>query len=203
VLDSNLPVPRDSLLFTDEFMGRSDAGGNVIGGAFAQWRTLRGRASILRSVGTQGSLFREADVSFIMQQTQIENVLAFTAPRQGCPVQVNWNVLEYTHGNVHIFIGGDMLDQSTSANDPIFFLHHSFVDMVWEMWRQQRQNRFDREVAYPQDMQLCSSAQHFSSALMRPFEPWRNADGLNVTNWDREMSYVWGGLNRQSSEQVH
>jgi hypothetical protein len=32
-----------------------------------------------------------------------------------------------------------MLDQSTSANDPIFFIHHSFVDMIWEIWRQRAQ----------------------------------------------------------------
>lgn len=32
-----------------------------------------------------------------------------------------------------------MLDQSTTANDPVFFIHHSFVDMVWEIWRQNMQ----------------------------------------------------------------
>lgn len=58
-----------------------------------------------------------------------------------------------SHGNVHIYgqffrtiyysltflVGGDFLDQSTSANDPIFYIHHSFVDMIWEIWRQNAQ----------------------------------------------------------------
>ena len=79
-----------------------------------------------------------------------------------------------------------MVDQSTSANDPIFFIHHSFVDMVipimnlgiingfsikiWEMWRIARQSRSDRETVYPMDMQLCANPVHFGSARMRPFE---------------------------------
>lgn len=33
----------------------------------------------------------------------------------------------------------------TSANDPIFFMHHSFVDFIWELWRQTRQPRYVRE----------------------------------------------------------
>lgn len=33
----------------------------------------------------------------------------------------------------------------TSANDPIFYMHHSFVDLVWEMWRQLRQPKWVRE----------------------------------------------------------
>ncbi|KAI1721618.1 common central domain of tyrosinase domain-containing protein [Ditylenchus destructor] len=190
VLDNNLPNPRDSILWTPEFMGGSDAAGNVNSGPFTPWRTISGRANVLRHVGAQGTLFQEREIAYILQQTQIENVLAFTSPRQGCMIRTDWNVLEYTHGNVHIFVGGDMLDQSTSANDPIFYLHHSFVDLIWELWRQQRQTRFDRENAYPMDMQLCSSAQHFGSALMRPFEPWRNVDGLNNKYTDNMYEYA-------------
>lgn len=40
VLDNNLPNPRDSILWSDEFMGTSDGSGNVVTGPFAQWRTL-------------------------------------------------------------------------------------------------------------------------------------------------------------------
>jgi tyrosinase len=125
-----------------------------------------------------------------MRQTSIENVLAYTAPQQGCNMKTEWNVLEYTHGNIHIYVGGDMLDQSTSANDPIFFLHHSFVDFIWELWRQQRQTRNERENAFPLDMQQCSSANHFGAALMRPFEPWRNTDGLSNKYTDNMYEYA-------------
>ncbi|KAI6230436.1 hypothetical protein M3Y99_01062800 [Aphelenchoides fujianensis] len=190
VLDNNLPRPTDSILWTDEFMGASDGAGNLINGPFSPWRTLNGRANIVRRVGAQGSLFRESEIAFAARQTQVEQVLAFTAPRQGCPLRTNWNVLEYTHGNVHIYVGGDMLDQSTSANDPIFYLHHSFVDLVYEMWRQQMQSRANRERDYPLDQQLCSSAAHFGSSLMRPFEPMRNVDGLSNAYTDNLYEYA-------------
>jgi hypothetical protein len=33
----------------------------------------------------------------------------------------------------------------TSANDPIFYLHHSFVDLIWEIWRIMQQPKWVRE----------------------------------------------------------
>jgi hypothetical protein len=33
-------------------------------------------------------------------------------------------------------MGGDMLDLSLSPNDPIFYLHHAFIDRVWREWQQ-------------------------------------------------------------------
>ena len=38
------------------------------------------------------------------------------------------------HNLVHVFVGGTMEYVSTSPNDPIFFLHHSFVDRIYEKW---------------------------------------------------------------------
>ncbi|MCP5109239.1 MAG: tyrosinase family protein, partial [bacterium] len=40
------------------------------------------------------------------------------------------------HNNVHVFVGGDMLE-STSPNDPAFFLHHANVDRIWAGWQAQ------------------------------------------------------------------
>lgn len=116
---------------------------------------------------------KDSDIDFVMRQTQVDQVMAFSAPRQvgsvtyeldsshpkvpypsafqGCPFRTDYNCLEYTHGNAHIFVGGDMYDTSTSANDPIFFLHHCFIDYIWEQWRQQRQvglNRYKVAVHY-------------------------------------------------------
>lgn len=38
------------------------------------------------------------------------------------------------HNNVHIVIGGTMGDVSSASNDPIFPLHHAFVDRIYEKW---------------------------------------------------------------------
>ena len=38
------------------------------------------------------------------------------------------------HNNVHIVLGGTMGDVPSASNDPIFPLHHSFVDRIFEKW---------------------------------------------------------------------
>uniref|UniRef100_A0A914V7H0 ShKT domain-containing protein n=1 Tax=Plectus sambesii TaxID=2011161 RepID=A0A914V7H0_9BILA len=189
VLDQNMPDSRDSVLFSSLFFGESDSFGNVINGAYANWKTLEGRASILRHTGSQASLFTDVQLNNVYSQTAIDQVLAYTAPRQGCPVRPDWNCLEYVHGNPHIWVGGDMLDQSTSANDPVFYMHHSFVDLIWENWRQKQQSRADRETVYPNDIAECSNVQHFKESDMKPFDGVKNIDGLSNKYTDNMYQY--------------
>ncbi|KAI9291217.1 Di-copper centre-containing protein, partial [Neoconidiobolus thromboides FSU 785] len=42
------------------------------------------------------------------------------------------------HGAVHMNIGGDRGDFNTmySPNDPIFYLHHVFIDLLWFEWQE-------------------------------------------------------------------
>lgn len=83
VMDSYLPDPRDSIMFSDEFMGQTDFNGNVVTGPFAFWRTIEGRPTILRQLGLEGQLFTENLVNMVLAQTNVEYVLAFTVPLQG------------------------------------------------------------------------------------------------------------------------
>lgn len=39
------------------------------------------------------------------------------------------------HNHVHVDVGGWMGDPDTAALDPIFWLHHSNIDRLWEVWR--------------------------------------------------------------------
>lgn len=125
-----MPDSKDSIMWTNEFMGET-VGGSVAGGPFREWRTLEGLPRIRRAVGAKGKLFSEDEIRFMLNQRDISQVLAFTAPKPGCPFQPNFNVLEYSHGNPHIYVGGEMFEQATAANDPVFFMHHSFVDYIW------------------------------------------------------------------------
>lgn len=44
------------------------------------------------------------------------------------------------HNRVHVWVGGNML-LMTSPDDPVFFLHHCFVDKVWADWQALQQQR--------------------------------------------------------------
>jgi tyrosinase len=38
------------------------------------------------------------------------------------------------HNRIHNYIGGTM-GPSTSPNDPVFWLHHCYVDKLWADWQ--------------------------------------------------------------------
>lgn len=38
------------------------------------------------------------------------------------------------HNKVHQWIGGHMTG-GTAPNDPVFWLHHAFVDLLWDRWQ--------------------------------------------------------------------
>ncbi|BCW72442.1 tyrosinase family protein [Arthrobacter sp. NicSoilB8] len=42
------------------------------------------------------------------------------------------------HNRVHVWVGGNML-LMTSPEDPVFFLHHCFIDKVWADWQELQQ----------------------------------------------------------------
>jgi len=47
------------------------------------------------------------------------------------------------HGDIHIDIGGWMHDVETAGKDPIFYLHHSNIDRLWNLWLAQGGGRTD------------------------------------------------------------
>jgi tyrosinase len=51
--------------------------------------------------------------------------------------------IQNPHGNVHEDVGGWMANIQTSAQDPIFYFHHSNVDRLWDIWLAQGGGRSD------------------------------------------------------------
>jgi tyrosinase len=43
--------------------------------------------------------------------------------------------LESIHNSPHVSIGGDMNNLRASPNDPIFYSHHAYVDLIWRRWQ--------------------------------------------------------------------
>ncbi|XP_070818571.1 tyrosinase-like [Chaetodon trifascialis] len=77
------------------------------------------------------------------------------------------------HNLVHRYLNGTMSLVPTAANDPIFLLHHSFIDKLLEKWLHEHS-----EDTYPDSDQVHPAQR--AQAYMAPFLPLR-------TN-----SYYWG-----------
>ncbi|VDM67872.1 unnamed protein product, partial [Strongylus vulgaris] len=177
-LDSRLPTPSHSVMFSSELMGGSRAG-EVRDGAFRGWMLENRTRVIRRAVGAQSAPMNVSTFFTYVNSPNIQQILSSPAAQNGCPIPPSWRSLELSHGSPHLFVGEDMVLTASSANDPIFFLHHSFVDFIWELWRQGVQPRQFRENDYPRDNIQCSSRAHFAFAPMLPFTPMLNIDGLS------------------------
>jgi tyrosinase len=45
------------------------------------------------------------------------------------------------HAYCHDSVGGVMSDVDTSPGDPLFFMHHGFIDHNWRIWQNINPNR--------------------------------------------------------------
>jgi len=192
-LDNNIPEPKDSVMFTDYLMGDTNQDGFIVTGAFANWSTLEGKHAIQRLMAEEpdGEFFNDARIDWVLNQKEINRVMAYTQPLHGC---VNYTMddrfLEYSHDYTHYYISGDMYERFSSNNDPIFFMHHAFVDSIWELWRQKRQSRHQREEDYPEDNPECTPIFHFKYQRMHQLHPYKNIDGLSNKYTDNMFEYA-------------
>jgi tyrosinase len=86
------------------------------------------------------------------------------------------------HNRVHRWVSGLMLGGG-SVNDPVFWLHHSFIDAVWSRW----QRKHPSAVYLPETTSPGTSA-HGSRAVGReePMPPW---DDTPASMWDHSDIY--------------
>lgn len=138
-MDSNMRDPTQSIVWSDVFFGNGN--GLVRTGPFADWITRTG--PLIRNIGESGGyLLRDDGIRNILRETR---TAAITEPHAAPN-----NNIEFLHGRVHDYIDGQMSLLATSSLDPIFFCHHSFVDFIWETFREnQRRNGIDPETDFP------------------------------------------------------
>ena len=140
-LDSEMEDPSKSIIWSEDFMGNGD--GFVTSGPFANFRVHTTDSILTRNIGESGSLYTNEGIHGILSQNHTSQI---TSP--GAAFQNN---LEQQHNTVHFWVGGNMDDLSTSAEDPIFHIHHSFVDYIWEEFRtKQKLQGINPELDYPQ-----------------------------------------------------
>jgi tyrosinase len=126
--------------FTTNFMGGDGdtaQGGHVPDGPFAfaggaftirVWDDTPGDTGLRREFGDDST-------SWLPSQAEVTAALAKT-PYWSGPNSWERTSEGVLHNPVHRWIAGNMAD-ATSPNDPIFFLHHAYLDLLWEKWKGQ------------------------------------------------------------------
>ncbi|KAE9414283.1 hypothetical protein Angca_010010, partial [Angiostrongylus cantonensis] len=191
-LESELPDPRDSMLFSSLFMGATNSTGYIVDGPYSNWKIMEGTRHVLRFVPdmSNGELLNNARIDFVLQQERIEQVLAAVMPLETCKILIpDGRLLSYSHDYVHFFINGDMKETYSSTSEPIFFFHHTMVDYIWEIWRQLHQTRDQRETDYPPPLPDCYPETHFGNASLKDLEPYTNKDVLSNHYTDYMYEY--------------
>lgn len=171
-LDARLPEPSHSILWSDELFGTNN--GVVTSGLGAGWKVYPATCNIgnddklQRGVEPEtGSLLYGDDIrrKFIETPKSFKN---FTTP-------YDMSDFEMCHSLVHVFLGGHMTKLSCAPNDPIFWLHHSFIDYLFDDLLQTP--GFDK--TYPSDPDIFGHSvptSHRSGAPLFPFDGYSLAD---------------------------
>ncbi|KAK9722824.1 hypothetical protein K7432_002363 [Basidiobolus ranarum] len=99
--------------------------GCLITGPFANWKTSKPDSHCLQRVWDSGNK--------ISAFYSPESINYYVSTSSGFGALRN-NIELGPHATVHNSIGGDF-QYMTSANDPIFFLHHAYIDKIWADWQ--------------------------------------------------------------------
>ncbi|MFD0007887.1 tyrosinase family protein [Streptomyces sp. NPDC127178] len=133
----------ESSLWASDFMGGGGRSrdGQVMSGPFAH---ISGRWSIDAQIDTRPFLRRALGGGgrSLPTRADIESVLevdTYDAPPWNSTSRGFRNFLEgwrgvNLHNRVHVWVGGHMAT-GASPNDPVFWLHHAFIDKLWADWQ--------------------------------------------------------------------
>lgn len=166
-LDSEMEEPSKSIIWSEDFLGNGD--GFVTTGPFKNFRVHSSDSVLNRNVGASGSLFTNEGIHGILSQNFTRQIVS--------PIAMFESNLEQQHNTVHRWVGGNMDVLSTSPEDPVFYLHHSFVDYVWEEFRtNQKMLGIDPETDYPETNY---GTEHHAPNAPLGFGDLRNIDALS------------------------
>ncbi|XP_069578295.1 tyrosinase-like [Brachyistius frenatus] len=90
------------------------------------------------------------------------------------------------HASLHVFMNGTLSSVQASANDPIFFLHHSYVDSLFEQWLRRHGAT---PVEYPHSN---APIGHNSEHHMVPFLPLHRNRDFFITS--KDLGYDFSNL---------
>lgn len=99
------------------------------------------------------------------------------------------------HNTMHCAIGGFMCT-FISPYDPVFFLHHTFVDKIWKDWQDTHLDAHERYWASSSDWQLpsllCGDQDNISSTDVEVSMHMTGSMNGVVNYWDRTENFACG-----------
>jgi hypothetical protein len=116
--------------------------------------------------------------------------LVKTAFKQTIYVQFNQQIV-IPHNFIHVRVGGDMGAPLYASYDPIFFLHHSYVDLQFAYYQELQKLR----LRHTQQKSFCIEAQTaqlqpFPSSEVNPYKPYRdNSIGYQTLDYKKKFCY--------------
>ncbi len=139
---------------TEMYAGKTTVNGTVVGPFISDWYAVCVSPDIICNVNnifsdvsrpfdTNVTLPTPTELDFLMQFPTFDRApYSEYAPRcfrnllEGAldPKTALPTSIPFYHNAVHIFFGGTMMETPSAPNDPVFWLHHSFVDRVFEKW---------------------------------------------------------------------
>ncbi|KAH3774105.1 hypothetical protein DPMN_175477 [Dreissena polymorpha] len=168
--------PTTTALFSDRLLGSctGEAKGGLMG---TGWESSTG--AITRNCGTDGPLLNDDMVNNITKHTRLEQICG-----ESSEIDHDW---EFHHNGIHRWIDGQMAILASAVYDPVFWFHHTFVDKVWEEFRNnQRAAGVDPETDYPTNPTTMGSHELQLPEAAMGFSDLRVIDGLSdifTTEW--------------------
>ncbi|RKP14641.1 hypothetical protein BJ684DRAFT_1010, partial [Piptocephalis cylindrospora] len=120
--------PADSPVLQEDMMGGNSFGQCLESGPFAGWQRPYPSTGCLRRRYSQGSRIGA------FANPSIINVMTVRSTEYD---EFRRSIEIGPHAGPHNGIGADMAGMQSPA-DPLFFLHHSFIDKIWHDWQRTR-----------------------------------------------------------------
>ncbi|XP_052818256.1 putative tyrosinase-like protein tyr-3 [Mya arenaria] len=182
-MDYYIPAPENSVVWSNCFFGNGY--GIITSGPFEGWYGGLNNQIHRKLAERHGQclpkLIHKADIKGLMDFCKYQEITT----GEGDYYHGNPFNLELLHDGVHDWVGGDMEQVKYSGFDPVFWMHHAFIDLIWEQFRQHQQQsdcNIDPENDYPEvNLSQDNKDGHGPYDTMQAFEHLYNIDGMKNT----------------------
>ncbi|MFG3509218.1 tyrosinase family protein [Streptomyces sp. NPDC047821] len=179
-------TPRASLWAPDFLGGTGRArDGQVMDGPFARstnrWTVsvrVDGRDYLRRALGAGGrELPTRAEVDAVLAM-ETYDMAPWNSASDGFRNHLEgWRGVNL-HNRVHVWVGGQM-GTGASPNDPVFWLHHAFIDKLWADW----------QARHPRSGYLPTAGTPNVVDLNDTMRPWNDVTPADMLDHTRHYTY--------------